>query len=289
MKIVLSTLSAALVTLVPVAAWAQTGGSIADGKATYLQGAGATTVGSTAGGTGSDFRPDGAATPDLLFQNWWWYRVQGDTRERPFGIYTDGTRDITGSSSFGGNTFTMNWTATEGGNPLFTAQWTATLFGNPDPGIATFTYSFQVTNTSGGQLTFNLFNYLDLDVPANSGTNTATGDATSMTVVGTTHFASWNNGGADNFQVTGFATVRGLLANALVDDMNNTGLPFGPGDWTGAVQWVRTLNDGESFTIGGSIAAVPEPTTLALAGLGVAGTLMTVRRARIARRRKNKK
>lgn len=288
MKSFAGLLSPVVMTLVPMALWAQSGGSIADGKATYVQGAGPTSVGATGGGL-SDFRPDGGTTPDLLFQNWWWYRVQGDPRERPFGNYLDGSRNITGSSSFGGNSFTMNWTATEAGDPLFTAQWTATLFGHPDPGIATLVYSFQVTNTSTSPMTFNLFNYLDLDIPTNSGTNTATGDATSMTIVGITHSASWNNGGADNYQVTGFPTVRTLLANGSVDDMNNTGLPFGPGDWTGAVQWVRELAPGESFTIGGSIAAVPEPTTIALAGLGLAGTLMTVRRARMARRRKTKK
>jgi hypothetical protein len=40
-----------------------------------------------------------------------------------------------------------------------------------------------------------------------------------------------------NYQTASFATVRSLLTNAVVDNLNNTGVPFGPGDWTSAYQW----------------------------------------------------
>ena len=60
------------------------------------------------------------------FNNWWFYRVQGDSRERPFGIYTksDGFT-ITGTSSWppNGDGVTASYTWTENGaaGPRFAA------------------------------------------------------------------------------------------------------------------------------------------------------------------------
>ncbi len=67
-----------------------------------------------------------------------------------------------------------------------------------------------------------------------------------------------------------FANIRGLLTDNSITNLNNTGLPFGPGDFTGAFQWTVTLAPGEAFTATASMTVtyIPAPSALALLGLG---------------------
>jgi hypothetical protein len=56
-----------------------------------------------------------------------------------------------------------------------------------------------------------------------------------------------------------------------VNNLNNTGLPFGPGDFSAANQWNFVLNPNDQIAIQTSmvLTPVPEPATLAVIGLGV--------------------
>ena len=72
------------------------------------------------------FQPEGVASANFLAKNWWYYRVAGDGRERPFGTYTksDGG-NLAGNSSYplsgNGDTATYNWTESSSTGVRFTA------------------------------------------------------------------------------------------------------------------------------------------------------------------------
>lgn len=222
----------------------------------------------TGGGTTAFFRVDGSAT-DHLFQNWWWYRA-GTASGREFGF----SNFV--SQSGGGNNQTLNYAEVDGVSASIN-------YVIQDMGVgAIVTQRLVLTNTStAGPQRIDLFNYADFDVGGTAGTDSATLTGPNlMRITDGANFAEFEGVGAGAWQVTSFATLRGLLTNAVVDNLNNTGLPFAPGDWTGAFQWTFDLNPGESVTVIERLAvntAVPTPGAAAL--LGVAG-LAGLRRRR---------
>ena len=67
------------------------------------------------------------------------------------------------------------------------------------------------------------------------------------------------------FQILAFPDLEGLLTDAMVNDLDNTGAPFGPADFTGAYQWTLAIPaDGEAImeTSFGSNEAAPVPADL---------------------------
>lgn len=263
---------------------AQPGGTLTDGNAQFVQGAAPAAVGST--GPTADFRPEGPATTDHLFQLWWWYRVAGDSRERPFGSYTDGTRVISGTSNYTGNTAIYTWTVTEGGTDLFLARWTKVLTDGSFTGEAYLSQTFGITNLTSSPLDLSLFMYVDYDINGTGSNDSATLVAPGLIQVtdGGTIFTEMLGVGASAYQVTAFSTLRGLLTNGAVDNFNNTGLPFGPGDFTGGFQWNLNIPAGQSVTVNASLAAIPEPHVMAVAGLAMLGGAWTTKRRYRGRR-----
>lgn len=248
---------------------------------------GATTRTGTGGGNGN-FVPQGAA--DNLFQTWWWYRVDNATPPAG-GSYAD-TREYAfsrlQSKNVTGNNMTLNYSETSDGTANGFSLFDASIFytiTNNGSGGSLVTAVNTITNQSGNPLTLSLFGYVDYDVPASSSTNTAVfaGDLSSgrFVVTGTTQIAEYRFLNASAYQVSSYSTVRGLLANTSIDNLNNTGLPFASGDFTGAVEWNVTLGVRESISLMTSYVAnpVPEPATmLALAG----GLALLARRRRRA-------
>ncbi|MGD9691913.1 MAG: hypothetical protein AB7G17_03650 [Phycisphaerales bacterium] len=220
------------------------------------------------GGAGANFTVDGSAT-DHLFQNWWWYRVGGGNREFAFSNFT-------GQSSGAANNQTLTYNEVDGVG----ASLTYVL---QDQGVgAILEQRMVITNMStAGPLTIDLFNYADFDVSGSAGGDSGVMmGADRMRITDGANFAEFQGVGANAWQATAFATLRGLLTNGVVDNLNNTGMPFGPGDWTGAFQWSSiTLAPGQSFTAIERLSvnvAVPTPGAAAL--LGVAGLFGARRR-----------
>ena len=86
--------------------------------------------------------------------------------------------------------------------------------------------------------------------------------------------------GADAYQVTPWRALLQDLTDGNVDDLDNSGLPFGPADLTGALQWSTTIGVSQSKTfltqfgsnapfLPISASAIPEPRTALLVGLGI--------------------
>lgn len=239
-----------------VGAFAQvgTGFTISDGDVFFTQG-NSPTVNTSTGATGANFRVNGAAGTDHLFQNWWWFRANDETRESAFF-------NATGTVA-AGNTATTNWTF-----PLFNATLQYVV-ADTGTNLGQVTETMVITNTSPADLRLNIYNYADFDVSGTAGSDSATlAGAGLMSITDGIWNAQFGGAGASAYQVTSFATVRGLLANALVDNLNNTGLPFGPGDFTGAFQWTLTIPGGGTATFAERLAIVPEPSALALLAIG---------------------
>lgn len=236
-------------------ALAQTGsgGTITDGNSVYRQ-ADSPTVNTGAGSTSADLRIGGAAGTDSVFQFWWWYRVNGvHTREFCLANAT--------SFSWAGDTGTMNFTT-----PEFTAvaTWVVDNLGDD---TAHVNATLAVTNTTGAALNLALFAYADFDYGGSAGGDSgalAAMPANTITITDGTAPVPFNlqlgyfrGPGADAYRVTPFATLRGELSNTTVNNLDNAGLPFGPGDWTGAWQYNRMIPAGQSTTVRAVIGVGP--------------------------------
>jgi hypothetical protein len=232
---------------------------------------GATVRTGTSGGTNAVFRTGASGATDHLFQLHHWYRVNGvNTREFALSTLT--------SSTAAGNTANLVYDEPES----FRANVTYTIT-EPGAGQALLTATVMLTNNGNGPISLAFFEYSDFDMHGAIG-DSATLDSPSpafrMTIRDATGpiQASWRALDTSAYQVTTFATVRGLLTNTAVNNLNNTGLPFGPGDFTGALQWDVNLGPRESFMIQSSYALSPEPGTLIAVGLGVAALAMRRRK-----------
>lgn len=207
---------------------------------------------------------------DQVYANSWHWRLNGiDTREFAFSS----AAGFGFAENSAGNTATRSWTGLDGGR--FNATLSFTLVDGAVAGQATLTQTMTITNTSANALDLALFNYGDFDVNNSSGTDVATSLASDIMQITDVSTVQWQGAGASAYQVTAYSTLSGLLTDAAINNLNNTGLPFPSGDFTGAWQWNQSIAVGGSYSVTSTIAvntAVPAPGALALLGLaGVAG------------------
>jgi hypothetical protein len=238
-------------------AWGQLG-SITDGTATFEFADNALHEGFgnyTAGGS------------DQMFQNWWWFRVDGDTAETafPWAYSTPAGPD---NESWGTNAASLDWNTSIA---AFDARLSLTI-NQTMPDTATVWEEMMITNTGSTDLVLALYNYLDLDAAGTVGGDEADLSGPDTIVVRDgTDFVEFQGVNADAYQVTTYSTLRTELRDDNIDNLNNTGVPFGPADFTGAFQWNLTIPAGETRSVMERISInIPEPASLlllALAGL----------------------
>ena len=245
-------------------------GTIVDGSVTF----GYTNDFNTSFGNTVDTQFIGAATGDLTWESWWFFRVSGDGRETAFGAPD--------SESYTGSIGRLDW-ADPGAAGLFSAALDLEVL-DTGVGMGNLFQNLRVTNTGISDLTIDIFHYTDLDVGNSFGADSATllanPGAIEISVLDGTDSAPIIAYGADAFQVTPWRSLLRSLTDGNVDDLDNSGLPFGPGDYTGAFQWSTTIGSGmtESFLtqfgsnaplLPPSASAIPEPGTAILSGLGL--------------------
>lgn len=248
--------------------------SLTHGNATYVSTA-PTSATTTALGT-ADFRPDGGTTLllDRMTTNTWFWRVNGvDTREFQFSS----AAGFGFAESSVANVGTRSWT---GLGSAFNALQTVTLTDGANPGEALVVQTMQITNTSANPLSIALFHHTDIDLNGTFGGDSATLQGSdTMNVFDGPQGLSWQGVGANAYQVAAFNSLAPLHTNTVINDLNNTGLPFGPGDYTGSFQWNLTIDVGGSATVTSIYTAtIPAPGALAL--LGLAGLVGGRRRRR---------
>jgi hypothetical protein len=249
--------------------------TISNNGATYTQ----ASIPNSATGTAflADFRPNGGATTDHLFENWWFYRVSGDSSETRFHSALPNFSQVNG-----GDTLTYRFQDAAGRfNATLIYQITGQGGGN-----AFVTQNMTIQNLTAAPLEINLFHYADLDLAGTFNNDSVTGGFSGLdgeliiTDGGTTGYFSAVAPTA--FQVTGYPVLLSLLFDAAVTNLNNTGSPTSNFDFTAAYQWTRTVQvDGQitvSSVLGiGLPTPIPEPSALALlagavvAGLGAVG------------------
>jgi hypothetical protein len=186
----------------------------------------------------------GVGTGDQLFESGWWFRVEGDAAETVFTVPT--------TSNYTGATATLAWTDL-GGRGLGVNKTITLTSAGAGTGEAGTTIA--VTNNGAAAITLHLFNMVDLDVNGSAATDNAIlvqpnnyiriNDATAGQ-------CEYRAPGASAYQVLPFAAatdVAAQLSNATVTNFPNTGLPFGPGDFTGGFQWTLQLAPGATGTV----------------------------------------
>jgi len=202
-------------------------GTITDPPATFVLGA-----------SPFDASPDGNLTgvsstlaQDHLFETGWWYRIQGDPAEKFFPAPT--------TQTYLGNTATLGWTDVDGRG--FDAEVVYEVVNKAGPS-GYVTGRLTVANPGPGPIAIDIFHMLDFDIQPTAGNDSATvvtaSDHIAITDPGG-NTARYRGAGANAFLVRPFgATDLGsVLADAAVTNFDDTGLPFGPGDFTAGFQW----------------------------------------------------
>lgn len=220
-------------------------------------------------------RPLGLDHDSYLTSNVWFYRVAGDTRERPFGTYTNSAGgSITMNETAAGNQASYAITETSAGNNVrFTAALVLTLStpSNIDSALTIY-------NPSNTPLAISLFNYVDGDLE--NGQDDLGADLYQTNIIRqwdtfSTYYHSGPNASA--YLAMPFGTPTDLLTDAFVNNLPNLVLPQGPGDITTTFQWNLVIGAGQSATINArfgttplAAADTPEPAAIALSAFGLA-------------------
>ncbi len=206
----------------------------------------------------------GVGTGDYLFEDGWWFRVAGDTQETAFPAPT--------TTTCAGAAGTITWTdvAARGLFSVSQALSISSAAANSGEVLETMT----ITNLSAvNPLTIDLFHFADFDVNGSFGTDNATLALANTyiqltdTTAGTAEYHAFNPN-ATAFMVRPFSSagtdVAGLLSDALVTNLDNSGLPFVSGDFTGGFQWplVIPASGSASVTVALTGNAVSTPVTL---------------------------
>jgi len=200
----------------------------------------------SAGGLG-DYKSLGGTAPDHMFQNWWWYRTDSDTRE--FAL-----SNLTAFDQPQANTVSLTY---EESGLRYEITYTLTDVGDNQ---AVVVAQLTITNGTSTPIELNLFNYSDFDMEASSGSDRGELVRPGYMRVfetNTAHIATPQTPFA--WQIGAYPDVRDLLTDTDIDDLNNSGSPFGPGDFTGAFQWRFTLLDGESRSMALALTLNVEP------------------------------
>jgi len=167
------------------------------------------------------------ATGDPLVSTGWWYRAEGDAREFPLPApdtetYTNGTIHAV-------------WNNLD--NKGFRVEETTYVFDNERP-AGGFLSIVHATNNNAGPRQFALFHYVDLDLAASPAGDSGVrlSPYTMKFTDGASH-AIYNYWPAANHsQVSAWPALNSLLSDSTATTLNDTGLPFGPGDVTAAFQ-----------------------------------------------------
>ena len=219
-----------------------------------------------------------------LFQQWFWYRVGAGGPESAINTISAAAIVPTG----------LNEATITYANAQLSIRVDYTLSGSaPGTGHAQMGESITINNLSSGPLDFHFFQYSDFDLNGDPGGDTV---QVFKNLNGKYYEADQSRGvnsfsettatggdpgqppGADRAEANFYPGTLNSLNDGGPTTLNNIQGPLGTGDVTWAFEWDTTLAQGGSMVISKlKTLDVPEPGTLALAGLGLT-ILLTLRR-----------
>lgn len=224
-------------------------GALVDGN-TYYQLQSVPTSPSSTGGL-VNF---GATSTSQTFQVWWYYRLEGESREHAFN--SSHSQLV---QSFSGRKATLDWQDVDGKG--FSARNEIRIYST---GLQSGVSSHRMILTNRGRqpVRINLFAYADLDVcglfqnvavadPTNNRQRISDrcGDRVEFYAIA-----------PDQYEVQVYPALRNRLLDNRLDDLSGRQLPFGPGDYSGAFQWQdRLLPPDTGITFAFSIAHNANP------------------------------
>lgn len=198
----------------------------------------------------------GVGTGDQLFEAGWWFRIEGDTRE--FNFPAPDTQNYTG------DTATIAWTNLASRNFAVTKTHVITSAGAGQGETVT---SLAVTNNGAAAITLQLFHMADFDVNGTSNSATLFSPNYIRITGAAGQQCNYRAPTASAYMVRTFSAttdVAALLSDTSVTNLDNSGLPFGPADFTGAFQWTLQLAAGASATVNVHLACNTEATPVSL-------------------------
>ncbi|HSU54424.1 MAG TPA: PEP-CTERM sorting domain-containing protein [Candidatus Dormibacteraeota bacterium] len=222
-----------------------------------------------------------------LVQQWFWYRV-GVNPEQSIDTLNFAPKVISStantlSTTYFGNGFNIQLTYQLTGGAVVTAG---------QVGTADVAETIKVNNTTGTPLDFHLFQYSDFDLGGagndivslstnshglfNEADQNDNGAVLIESVTGVTP-------GANHGEVAFFNNTLNKLNNGTPDNLNDSAGPVGPGDVTWALQWDLSVGANNSKIVSKdkqlNVGIVPEPSSFALLGLGLAAFTLRKKRA----------
>lgn len=179
--------------------------------------------------------------PDVAWQIWWWLGVDGAHEEQLPPPTTE---------TYVGAVATLGFTAL-GGLPGLDATLVGTVRDGAGDNQASWLEQLTISNQSGASVTLDLLHYADIEVGGTFANDTATLDGpgfiriVDQVVPGV--FEEYRALAPTAFQVNTYRGLCDSLNDLNPTDLADSGLPFGPGDFTGAWEWRSvTLEQGES-------------------------------------------
>jgi len=192
---------------------------------------------------------------DYLNSDWWFYRIQGDTQEKSLPH-----PDKIEYHSYG---LILSWFDLDNRGKIKLIM-IIDIFQDNSLG-AHLNQEVYIENLTNEEIDIHVFKYFDFDIyDVLNNEATLESEPDYIKVFGgdgqNIDFAEMRAGGNIAYQVQEQPTIRQIFSNTQVDDLDNSGLPFGPGDFAAAFQWNSTIPPNNGYIVLSTSAAIGDAT-----------------------------